>query len=90
MGNMVKLSELVIISDSVAQQSNLLGALAAVFPSMAAAFSTSLLGVSLSSILWLVGASNGMLNLKNDIVDLLSGYLGRLWKTQDFRGRMRS
>jgi len=75
MGNMVKLSELVIISDSVAQQSNLLGALAAVFPSMAAAFSTSLLGVSLSSILWLVGASNGMLNLKNDIVDLLSGYL---------------
>jgi hypothetical protein len=75
MGNMVKLSELVIVSDTVAQQSNLLGALAAVFPSMAAAFSTSLLGVSLSSILWLVGASNGMLNLKNDIVDLLSGYL---------------
>jgi hypothetical protein len=75
MGNMVQLSELVLASEEASQQSTLLAGLAAVFPSMAAAFSTSLLGVSLSSALWLVGTSNGMLNLKNEITELLTGYI---------------
>lgn len=75
MGNMVQLSELVLASEEASQQSTLLSGLAAVFPSMAAAFSTSLMGVSLSSILWLIGTSNGMLSLKNEITELLTGYI---------------
>jgi methyl-accepting chemotaxis protein len=75
MGNMMQLSQLVLVSEGASQQSALLDGLAAVFPSMAAAFTTSLLGVSLSSALWLVGSVNGMLGLKDEITDLLVGYL---------------
>lgn len=71
MANMVQLSELVLAS----QQASLMQGLAAVFPSMAAAFATSLVGVLLSSILWIVGTANGMLSLKDELVELLSGYL---------------
>lgn len=75
MGNMIQLSELVLASETTAQQSSLLSGLAAVFPSMAAAFSTSLLGVSLSCILWLVGTATGMLSLKQELTEHLAGYL---------------
>lgn len=75
MGNMVKLSDLVVNSGQVVQQTALMDGLAAVFPSMAAAFSTSLLGVSLSCILWLIGTINGTLNMKHEIIELLAAYL---------------
>jgi methyl-accepting chemotaxis protein len=75
MANMVQLSELVLASESTSQQASLMQGLAAVFPSMAAAFTTSLVGVLLSSILWIIGTINGMLSLKDELVELLSGYL---------------
>jgi uncharacterized protein Yka (UPF0111/DUF47 family) len=75
MGNMVQLSELVLASEDGSQQATLMQGLAEVFPSMAAAFTTSLVGVLLSSVLWIVGTSNGMLGLKDEIADLLCGYL---------------
>jgi hypothetical protein len=76
MANMVQLSELVMVSDGGgAQQDTLMQGLAAVFPSMAAAFTTSLVGVLLSSILWIIGTANGMLGLKDEIAELLAGYL---------------
>lgn len=75
MANMVQLSELVLASEDGSQQASLMQGLAAVFPSMAAAFTTSLIGVLLSSILWIVGTANGMLSLKDELVELLSGYL---------------
>ena len=75
MANMVQLSELVLASENRSQQASLMQGLAAVFPSMAAAFTTSLVGVLLSSILWIIGTINGMLSLKEELVDLLSGYL---------------
>jgi hypothetical protein len=74
-GNMTQLSQLVLASEGAPEQTSLLQGLAALFPSMAAAFTTSLMGVSLSSILWLVGASNGMLSIKHELTELLSGYL---------------
>jgi hypothetical protein len=75
MANMVQLSELVLASEDGSQQASLMQGLAAVFPSMAAAFTTSLVGVLLSSILWIIGTINGMLSLKDELVELLSGYL---------------
>lgn len=75
MANMVQLSELVLASEDGSQQASLMGSLAAVFPSMAAAFTTSLVGVLLSSILWIVGTVNGILSLKDELTELLSGYL---------------
>lgn len=75
MANMVQLSELVLASEDSSQQASLMQGLAAVFPSMAAAFTTSLVGVLLSSILWIVGTANGMLGLKDELTELLSGYL---------------
>lgn len=75
MANMVQLSELVLVSEDGSQQASLMQGLAAVFPSMAAAFTTSLVGVLLSSILWIVGTANGMLSIKFELTDLLAGYL---------------
>lgn len=75
MANMVQLSELVLASEGASQQSSLMQGLAAVFPSMAAAFTTSLVGVLLSSSLWIIGTINGMLTVKDELVELLSGYL---------------
>jgi methyl-accepting chemotaxis protein len=75
MANMVQLSELVLASEDGSQQASLMQGLAAVFPSMAAAFTTSLVGVLLSSILWIVGTTNGLLTLKDELTELLSGYL---------------
>jgi len=75
MANMVQLSELVLASEDGSQQASLMNGLAAVFPSMAAAFTTSLVGVLLSSILWIVGTVKGMLSLKDELTELLSGYL---------------
>jgi hypothetical protein len=75
MANMVQLSELVLASEDGSQQASLMQGLAAVFPSMAAAFTTSLVGVLLSSILWIFGTTNGLLTLKDELTELLSGYL---------------
>lgn len=75
MANMVQLSELVLASEDGSQQASLMQGLAAVFPSMAAAFTTSLVGVLLSSILWIIGTINGMSSLKDELAELLSGYL---------------
>jgi methyl-accepting chemotaxis protein len=75
MANMVQLSELVLASEDGSQQASLMKGLAAVFPSMAAAFTTSLVGVLLSSILWIVGTANGISSLKDELAELLSGYL---------------
>lgn len=75
MANMVQLSELVLASEDGAQQASLMRGLAEVFPSMAAAFTTSLVGVLLSSILWIIGTTNGMLSLKDELTELISGYL---------------
>ena len=42
---------------------------------MGAAFMTSLSGILLASSLWLVGTFNGMTGLKDELTDLLCGYL---------------
>lgn len=75
MSNMVQLSELVLASEDGSQQASLMKGLAAVFPSMAAAFTTSLVGVLLSSVLWIFGTASGTLSLKDELTELLSGYL---------------
>lgn len=74
-GNMNELSGLIRGSEGSVEQTSLMDGLAKLFPSLAAAFSTSLLGVTLSSFLWLIGTVNGMLGIKNDTIELLAGYL---------------
>jgi hypothetical protein len=74
-GNMNELSNLIRGSEGAVEQTSLMDGLAKLFPSLAAAFSTSLLGVTLSSFLWLIGTVNGILGIKNDTIELLAGYL---------------
>ncbi|MCT0199065.1 hypothetical protein KQ313_05165 [Synechococcus sp. CS-1325] len=80
-GNMSELSSLIRGSESAVEQTSLMDGLANLFPSLAAAFSTSLMGVTLSSFLWLIGTANGILGIKNDTIELLAGYLEQVIQT---------
>ena len=73
--NMSSLSGLLLTGEGVSSQSGLIEGFASIFPSMGAAFSTSLLGVFLSSCLWITGILFGISRTKTELEQLLCGYL---------------
>ena len=73
--NLSGLSSLLVTGNGINEQTSLIEGFASIFPVMGAAFVTSLVGILLGSIFWLVGALNGMTRLRDEITDLLCGYL---------------
>ena len=73
--NLSGLSGLLLSGERISDQTNLIQGFASIFPAMGAAFTTSLAGILLSSTLWLIGTFNGMTGLKEELLDLLCGYL---------------
>ena len=73
--NLSGLSGLLLSGEGISDQTNLIQGFAMIFPAMGAAFITSLAGILLSSSLWLIGTFNGMAGLKDELIDLLCGYL---------------
>jgi hypothetical protein len=73
--NMGNLSGLLLTGEGVTEQSSLIQGFASIFPSMGAAFSTSLTGVFLSSCIWLSGVFFGLTRTKSELEQLLCGYL---------------
>lgn len=73
--NMSNLSGLLLAGEGISSQSGLIEGFASIFPSMGAAFSTSLLGIFLSSCLWITGIFFGISRTKTELEQLLCGYL---------------
>ena len=73
--NLSGLSGLLLAGEGMSGQPTLIQGFASIFPSMGAAFITSLAGILLSSSLWLIGTCNGMTGLKDELINLLCGYL---------------
>lgn len=73
--NISGLSGLLLSGEGISDQPNLIQGFASIFPAMGAAFITSLAGILLSSSLWLIGTFNRMTGLKDELLDLLCGYL---------------
>ena len=73
--NLSGLSGLLLTGEGISNQTTLIEGFASIFPVMGAAFITSLTGILLGGSLWLVGACNGMTGLKEELTDLLCGYL---------------
>ena len=73
--NLSGLSSLLLTGNEAMGGPSLIQGFASLFPVMGAAFITSLTGIFLASLLWLVGSINGMNRLREELSDLLSGYL---------------
>jgi len=73
--NMSRLSALLLIGEGVSSQASLIKGFAAIFPSMGAAFSTSLFGIFLSTCLWILSILLGISRIKIQLEQLLCGYL---------------
>lgn len=73
--NLSGLSGLLLSGEGMSGQPTLIQGFASIFPVMGAAFITSLTGILLSSSLWLIGTFNGMTALKDELINLLCGYL---------------
>ena len=73
--NLGGLSTLFEATDGISQQTDLLDGFSQIFPAMGAAFTTSLFGVLLSSIVWILGIFFGITRLRLELELLLCGYL---------------
>ena len=73
--NMSGLSNLLLTGEGISNQKGLIQGFSELFPAMGAAFITSLLGIFLSSIVWILGIILGISRTKIELEQLLTGYL---------------
>jgi len=73
--NMNGLSDLLLTGEGISNQKGLIEGFSELFPAMGAAFTTSLLGIFLSSIIWILGIILGISRTKIELEQLLTGYL---------------
>ncbi|NOL46243.1 putative conserved membrane protein [Synechococcus sp. MIT S9220] len=73
--NMSGLSDLLLTGEGISNQKGLIEGFSELFPAMGAAFATSLLGIFLSSCVWILGILLGISRTKVVLEQLLTGYL---------------